>query len=105
MICFSLKTALHLFTRSVEPLVTWAHAHGIQILIYLDDWLVLHLNSSTLLVHSQFVLSKAIELGWVVNFKKSKLVPSQDFIFLGMRCNTQLNRVFPHRKEDSVRKT
>ena len=40
-LCFGLSTAPQVFTRVFAVVSAWAHTHGIRLLRYLDDWLVL----------------------------------------------------------------
>ena len=40
-LCFGLSTARQIFTRVFVAVSAWAHTHGIRLLRYLDDWLVL----------------------------------------------------------------
>ena len=40
-LCFGLSTAPRVFTRVFAAMSACAHAHGIRLLRYLDDWLVL----------------------------------------------------------------
>ena len=40
-LCFGLLTAPQVFTRVFAAVSAWAHARGIRLLCYLDDWLVL----------------------------------------------------------------
>ena len=40
-LCFGLLTAPQVFTRVFAAVSAWAHARGIRLLRYLDDWLVL----------------------------------------------------------------
>jgi hypothetical protein len=98
VLCFGLKTAPCLFTRAIQPLAVWARSQGIQIHVYIDDWLIVAKDRQTLLVQTQKVLKKALELGWIVNAEKSCLVPTQNFTFLGMACNTEKNFVQPTAK-------
>ena len=43
-LCFGLSTAPQVFTRVFAAVSAWAHARGIRLLRYLDDWLVLLLG-------------------------------------------------------------
>ena len=40
MLCFGLSTAPQVFTRVFATVSAWAHSRGVQLLRYLDDWLV-----------------------------------------------------------------
>ena len=40
-LCFGLSTAPQVFTRVLAVVSAWVHSHGIRLIRYLDDWLVL----------------------------------------------------------------
>ena len=40
-LCFGLSTAPQVITRVFAAVSAWAHSHGIRLLRYLDDWLIL----------------------------------------------------------------
>ena len=77
--------------------VVSAHLHtlSIQIHSYLDDSLVKELNPDILLSHTQTVIDLLLELGFLISWKKSEVIPSQDFVFLGEHFRTDLGLVFP----------
>ena len=93
-LCFGLSTAPQVFTR--DPVVSaWAHSHGIRLLRYLDDWLVLSSSEREAKQAVQSLLSLCHTLGIVINEKKSDLVPSQTSKYLGMTIDTEAVKVFP----------
>ena len=51
--------------------------------------------------YTHFVIGLLHKLGFLISWKKSELVPSQDFIFLGEHYRTDLGLVFPKRKKCS----
>ena len=65
---------------------------------YLDDWLILHHNVDTLLTDAAQVIQKTLDLGWIINTKKSDLVPKNVFEFIGLEINTTLFTVRPTEK-------
>ena len=67
------------------------------LLRYLDDWLVVAESRDHLLRHQALCLQLCSDLGIVVNWKKSDLVPSTRLHFLGMILDMTLERVFPSR--------
>ena len=73
----------------------WAHSHGIRLLRYLDDWLVLASSEREAKQAVQSLLSLCHTLGIVINEKKSDLVPSQTAKYLGMTIDTEAGKVFP----------
>ena len=93
-LCFGLSTAPQVFTRVFAAVSAWAHARGIRLLRYLDDWLVLS-SSEKAKESIRELLSLCHTLGIVINEKKSDLVPSQSAKYLGMTIDTGAGKVFP----------
>ena len=48
--------------------------------------------------HTHFVKGLLLKMGFLISWKKSELVPSQDFNFLGEHYRTYLGLVFPPEK-------
>ena len=94
-LCFGLSTAPQVFTRVFAAVSAWAHARGIRLLRYLDDWLVLSSSEKKAKESIRELLSLCRTLGIVINEKKSDLVPSQSAKYLGMTIDTGAGRVFP----------
>ena len=94
-LCFGLSTAPRVFTRIFAVVSAWAHSHGIRLLRYLDDWLVLSSSEREAKQAIQSLLSVCRTLGIVIN-EKSDLVPSQTAKYLGMTIDTEAGKVFPY---------
>ena len=94
-LCFELSTAPQVFTRVFAAVSAWAHSHGIRLLRYLDDWLVLASSEREAKQAVQSLLSLCHTLGIVINEKKSDLVPSQTAKYLGLTIDTEAGKVFP----------
>ena len=94
-LCFGLSTAPQVFTRIFAAVSAWAHARGIRLLRYLDDWLVLSSSEKKAKESIRELLSLCRTLGIVINEKKSDLVPSQSAKYLGMTIDTGAGKVFP----------
>ena len=90
-----LSTAPQVFTRVFAAVSAWAHARGIRLLRYLDDWLVLSSSEKKAKESIRELLSLCRTLGIVINEKKSDLVPSQSAKYLGMTIDTGAGKVFP----------
>ena len=93
--CFGLSTAPQVFTRVFAAVSGWAHSHGIRLLCYLDDWLVLSSSEREAKQAVQSLLSICRTLGIVINEKKSDLLSSQTAKYLGMTIDTEAGKVFP----------
>ena len=92
---FGLATAPLEFTKVVKEVKLMAQARGIRIHQYLDDWLLRAPDPGTCQQNTQTLLALCRELGWVVNMKKSELVPQQIFNFVGYRFDLLTGRVLP----------
>ena len=84
VLCFSLTTAPQVFTRIMAPVSAILHRHGVRMLRYLDDWLILASSEIACLQSRDRLLAVCTELGIQVNLTKSSLVPSQSIVYLGM---------------------
>ena len=92
---FGLATAPLEFTKVVKEVKLMAQARGIRIHQYLDDWLLRALCPEICLQHTQTLLVLCHELGWVVNMKKSELIPQQVFNFVGYQFDLLTGLILP----------
>ena len=92
---FGLSTAPMEFTVVAKEVKLMALQKGIRIHQYLDDWLVRASTHNTCLQHTQTLVTLCQELGWLVNRKKSELVPQQVFNFVGYQFDLKEGRVRP----------
>ena len=99
---FGLSTAPWIFTKVMAEVKAIVHLQGVELYLYLDDWLCQIQSFCQGVRESEYLVSLCSDLGLMVNFKKSELIPSQDFVFIGARFNLLLNRVSP--KEENVLK-
>ena len=89
-----LSTAPQVFSRVFAAVSAWAHSHGIRLLRYLDDWLILASSETEAKKNVQDLLSICHSLGIVINEDKSNLVPSQTANYLGMTIDTGTAKIF-----------
>ena len=92
---FGLATAPLIFTSIVKEVRLLALQQGIRIHQYLDDWLIHAPSKEECHQQTQNLLNLIQELGFLVNHKKSELVPSQRFDFLGYHFLLDLGLVKP----------
>ena len=90
---FGLSIAPLVFTSIFQAVVAHLHSQAIFIHSYLDDSLLKNM-SQFLRDHTHFVIGLLLKLGFLISWKKSELVPSQDFVLLGEHCRTDLRLVF-----------
>ena len=97
---FGLSTAPYLFTKIMSEVKAIVHLQGIQLFLYLDDWLV-HVDTYLRgAEQSLYMTNLCQELGLLINLKKSELEPVQSFDFIGAHFNLLSERVSP--KEENL---
>ena len=80
---FGLTSSPRIFTKNLKPVISFLRNSGIKITHYLDDILICADSSEKCLSHLNKSLSLLTSLGFVINYKKSILVPSQRILHLG----------------------
>ena len=80
---FGLKDSPWVFTRLVATVVAHLRLLGIRIFYYLDDWLIVASSRDLLLSHLRSTLVITQSLGFLINWKKSSLVPLRLPSYLG----------------------
>ena len=96
---FGVATAPLEFTRIVKEVKLIAQAKNLRIHQYLDDWLLRSPTKDQCLKDLENLVKLVQELGWLINFQKSELVPTQNLDFLGYRFDLQRGLVFPTQKK------
>ena len=92
---FGLATSPQEFTKLLRPVVALLWQQGVKLHIYLDDWLIRADTPEQAKLHAQTTISVLQFLGWIINYEKSDLTPSQDFQFIRMQFNTRQFTVVP----------
>jgi hypothetical protein len=102
---FGLATAPRVFTILMKPVVAALRQRGIRLVIYLDDILIMAESQALALHHAASTLNLLEGLGFIVNYKKSQLVPCQKIDFLGFLIDsTNLTLQLPGEKLRKIRK-
>jgi len=83
-----MSALLWLFTHFVQAAVHHLCHQGMQVMAYMDNFIVIGHSHRQALEHTTRTLCLLNQLGWQVNFKKSNLMPSQSKEFLGLLINT-----------------
>ena len=96
---FGVATAPLEFTWIVKEVKLIAQVRNLRIHQYLDDWLLRSPTKEQCLVDSQNLVKLVQELGWLINFQKSELIPMQKLDFLGYHFDLQRGLVFPTPKK------
>ena len=92
---FGLATAPLEFTKLVKEVKLMALKRGIRIHQYLDDWLLRAPSQKQAVQQTKDLLLLVQQLGFIVNHKKSELIPSQNFDFVGYHYSLDTALVRP----------
>ena len=93
---FGLATSPREFTKLLRPVVAWLRQRGVELHVYF--WLIHAESPKQAQLHAEMTITLFQQLGWVINFEKLDLTPSQDFQFLGMQFNTRQFTLAPQLK-------
>ena len=96
---FGLATAPLEFTRIVKEAKLVLQSRRIRVHQYLDDWLLRASSQHQCMSQTKELLHTVQELGFVINFEKSELVPTQKIDFLGYHFDLLQGKVFPTQKK------
>ena len=77
----------YIFTKLLRPLVRHWRGQGIQIAVFLDDGAGTNPDFDTCFSQAKQVRSDLISAGFVINEEKSKWVPCQGLVWLGLHWN------------------
>ena len=94
-LAFGLSPAPYVFTRVVKMVVKHCRRQGMRLHAYLDDWLQPSTSQSLSIQHRDQLLCTVLSLGFVPNWDKSELIPSQMFCFLGARIDLEKGMIGP----------
>ena len=83
-LCFGLGPAPRVFTKILKIPIAILRRLKIRIIIYLDDMLMLAKSIQEILIAKDTVIYLLQHLGFVINLKKSVLIPTQKIEFLGL---------------------
>ena len=86
---FGLNVAPRAFTKVISHLVKVLASAGIWCLPYLDDLLIIAATQEECIQMGQKALSIIQNMGLIINEKKSRLIPAQNFEWLGIQWNLQ----------------
>jgi hypothetical protein len=86
---FGLASSPYVFTKVCRPILEHFRSQGYKISAYLDDWILAASSRQLAIQQAQAVVTLLQQLGWLVNFKKSVLTPTQQLEYLGFVLNTR----------------
>ncbi|CAB3236153.1 unnamed protein product [Arctia plantaginis] len=102
---YGLSVAPRVFTKIMKEVIAYLRKQGHKSVVYLDDMLCIGNNYDVCLTNVQETLRLLECLGFIVNYTKSLLTPSQKCKFLGFLYNTEnLTLSLPPDKRHNIRK-
>ena len=93
--CFGPTQAPRVFTKIVSVVAAYLRIQNIRIATYLDDWLITSYNRHQVLSDREKTLNLLVQLGFIVNIKKSTLEPTQKITYLGSVFDLKQELVLP----------
>ncbi len=81
---FGLGSAPRLFTKILKAVVAFFRERGLRVIIYLDDLLFLNEDREKLQAELKFAIFVLEALGFLINWAKSVISPSQSLEYLGV---------------------
>ena len=85
---FGLSSAPYIFTKLLKVPIKVLRSRGFKNIIYLDDYMSVEHTFDRCHENVKQAKELFISLGFIINYKKSRLIPSQQGTFLGMSIDT-----------------
>jgi len=92
---FGVATAPYVFTRLVSAMAAAIRLRGVKFHHYLDDWLIVGDSVQQVQRSARIVLELAVRLGWIPNWEKSCLTPTQCLVHVGIEYDLEKGLAFP----------
>lgn len=100
---FGLSSAPHAFTKIMKPVTAYLRSQGYKSVFYLDDSCYFGNNYEDCMKNLNATIKCLTNLGFVINYKKSNLVPSKTCQFLGFILNsTNMTLELPLKKKNDI---
>ena len=82
-LCFGPAVAPRVFTKVVSVAVAHLRTLNLRLAVYLDDWFLVNQIKKLLYADKKTALNLLVDLGFMINLKKSALEPNQSVIYIG----------------------
>ena len=86
---FGPKVAPKNFTKLITVVAAHVRKQSLRLAAYLDDWLGLNATKQMLLQDRGKLINLLLDLGFIINKKKSHLEPTQKITYIGGYFNLQ----------------
>lgn len=103
---FGLSSAPSIFSKVSNWVASLLRDRGMRVIVYLDDYLLMNQNHSTLIQQAQWTVSFLKDLGWELNLQKCDLNPKKQLEYLGLIWDTERNIIaLPESKITNITNT
>ena len=75
------------FTKLVCPVVRYLRSHGVNVLVYIDDFFISHKSEQLAIKSRNFLIFTLAKCGWLLSVPKHEPV-AQLKVFLGLTINS-----------------
>lgn len=100
---FGLSTAPFVFTKIMKPIVAHMRSLSFLSVVYLDDFLLFGISYEECCKNGKFTVKFLEKLGFIINFKKSVLSPSNTCKYLGFIMDSNNMRIkLPQEKRKNL---
>lgn len=100
---FGLSSAPRVFTKLLKPVVAFLRELGIRLVLYLDDWIIMHQTKEGARRDLDRVVKFLLSLGFLICWEKMESTPTQVMEFLGLIFGTVKGHLFlPQRKVSEI---
>lgn len=100
---FGLCSAPYIFTKILQPVATFLRSKGFISVRYLDDILLISNDYYDCLTNRDETINCLTNLGFVINYKKSNLIPAPSCTYLGFILNSRTMTIeLPDRKRKNI---
>lgn len=86
---FGLSTAPYVFCKLFKPVMHFLRSQGFLSINYLDDFLLISKTKNDNFKNLSVTCNLLLSLGFIINFEKSNIEPSQSCKFLGFNIDSQ----------------
>jgi hypothetical protein len=103
-LAFGLAPAPRIFTKILKVVMGFLRKKGLRLIIYLDDILILNTSRERVIADLEVVIELLQRLGFIINWEKSVLEPSQSLDYLGLVIDSnRLSFALPIAKIEAVK--
>lgn len=103
-LCFGLSVAPRVFTKVLKPVLNNLRSEGHLSSAYLDDLLLLGIDVNECDKNVTITSNLLSRLGWIINVKKSEIIPSRVMQYLGFVFNSENMTIsLPQKKRMKVK--